>query len=94
MCVLSWWGLAGRLTGLLLLDGQVGPVLLHAVAEGHPQLSLFLQWHALPPLLNVGQSGVRDGVAGGGGGGGSDAGDEGGGGGLTAGVGETGAQRS
>lgn len=88
-------GLSGRLTGLLLLEGQVGPVLLHAVAEGHPQLSLFLQRHALPPLLNVGQGGVRDGVVRRCGGGSSGAGDEGGGGGgLTAGMGEAGAQRS
>lgn len=56
-----------RLTSLLLLDRQAAPVLLHAVTQGHPQLGLLLQRHALPPLLNVGQGGVRDGVASGGG---------------------------
>lgn len=78
----------GALTGLLLLEGQVGPVLLHAVAQSHPQLSLLLQRHALPPLLDVGQGRVGDGVGGGG-----SPGDHGGrGGGLAAGPGDGGAQ--
>lgn len=76
------------LTSLLFLQGQVGPVLLHAVAQGHPQLSLLLQRHALPPLLDVGQGRVGDGVGGGGGSGDHD----GGGGGLAAGPGDGGAQ--
>lgn len=82
------WGSGGVLTGLLLLEGQVGPVLLHAVAQSHPQLSLLLQRHALPSLLDVGQGRVGDGVGGGG-----SPGDHGGrGGGLAAGPGDGGAQ--
>lgn len=77
------------LTSLLLVEGQLGPVLLHAVTESHPQLSLLLQGHTLPSLLNIGQRGVGDGVGGGG-----SAGDEGGGGGLTGGRGDGGAQRT
>lgn len=80
-----------ELTSLLLLDRQVVPVLLHAVAESHPQLSLFLEGHALPSLLDVGQGRVGDGVGGGGRGSGS-AGNEGGGSSLAAGVGDGGAQ--
>lgn len=71
------------------------PVLLHAVAEGHPQLSLLLEGHALPSLLDVGQGGVGDGVGGSGrgsDGGSGGTGDEGGGGGLAAGLGDGGAQ--
>lgn len=53
-------------TGLLLLESQVGPVLLHAVTQGHPELGLLSRGHALPPLLDVGQRRVGDGVGGGG----------------------------
>lgn len=41
------------------------PVNLHAVAELHPQLGLLLRGHALPALLNAGESGVGDGMGGG-----------------------------
>lgn len=86
------------LTGLLLLEGQLIPVLLHTVAEGHPQFGLLGQRHALPPLLDIGQGRVRDGVVGGGrsDGRGGSAGDNGSvrGGGLAAGLGETSAQGS
>lgn len=78
-----------RLTGLLLLEGQFVPVLLHAVAQSHPQLGLLGQGHTLPPLLDVGEGRVGNGVVGGGrghgrGGGTGDngSGGEGGGGGL------------
>ncbi len=54
------------LTSLLLLDGEVGPALLHPVTEGHPELGLLLKGHALPSLLDVGQRRVRDGVGRGG----------------------------
>lgn len=55
-----------RLTSLLLLEGKLGPVLLHAIAKSHPELGLLLQRHALPSLLNVGQGRVGDGMARGG----------------------------
>lgn len=86
-----------RLTGLLLMQGQLIPVLLHAVAEGHPQLGLLGQGHALPPLFDVGQGRVRDGVVGGsrdGSGRGRGTGDNGSVGGLAGGLGETSAQGS
>ena len=51
-------------TGLLLLESQLSPVALHAVAESHPQISLLLRWHGLPSLLNVGEGWVGDGVGG------------------------------
>lgn len=51
-------------TGLLLLNGQLLPVALHAVAQGHPQVSLLLERHALPSLLDVGEGRVGDGVGG------------------------------
>lgn len=52
------------LTSLLLLEGKVGPVALHAVAESHPELGLLLHGHLLPSLLNVGERGVGDGHGG------------------------------
>lgn len=82
------WGSGGALTSLLLLESQVSPVLLHAVAQGHPQLSLLLQRHTLPPLLNVGQGRVGDSV----GGGGSPGDHRGRGGGLAGGPGDGGPQ--
>ncbi|KAL2276900.1 hypothetical protein FJTKL_00368 [Diaporthe vaccinii] len=86
--MLRWGSGWCTLTGLLLLEGQIGPVLLHAVAQSHPQLSLLLQRHALPSLLDVGQGRVGNGVGGGG-----SSGDHGGrGGGLAAGPGDGGAQ--
>lgn len=42
-------------TGLLLLDSQLGPAALHAITQGHPQIGLLLQRHALPSLLDVGE---------------------------------------
>ena len=56
-----------KLTSLLLLDRQILPIALHAIAQGHPEVSLLLERHALPALLNVGQGGLRDGVTGRGG---------------------------
>lgn len=53
-------------TGLLLLQGELSPVLLHAVSQRHPELGLLGVGHTLPPLLNVGKGRVRDGVGGGG----------------------------
>lgn len=41
------------------------PVNLHTVTELHPQLGLLLRRHALPALLDGGQSRVRDSVVGG-----------------------------
>lgn len=49
-------------TGLLFLDRQFLPVALHTITEGHPQVGLLLEGHALPSLLNVGKSRVGDGV--------------------------------
>lgn len=49
-------------TGLLLLQRQVVPVGLHAVAQRHPQLRLLLRRHRFPPLLDPGKRRVRDGV--------------------------------
>lgn len=43
-----------ELTGPLLMERQLGPVLLHAVSQSHPQLGLLLQGEALPSLLDVG----------------------------------------
>lgn len=51
-------------TGLLLLRGEFGPGALHAVSQGHPEFGLFLERHGLPPLLNVVEGRVRDGVGG------------------------------
>lgn len=53
-------------TGLLLLQGQVVPVNLHAVTELHPQLSLLLRRHGLPTLLDTSQGRVGDGMLAGG----------------------------
>lgn len=50
------------LTGLLLVERQVMPAILHAVAQRHPQLSLLLHRHRLPSLLDVGERRVRNGV--------------------------------
>ena len=52
-----------RHTGLLLLQGHLGPVNLHAVSEGHPEVGLLLRRHGLPSLLNVGEGRVGDGVS-------------------------------
>lgn len=53
-----------RLTGLLLLEGQLSPASLHAIPQSHPELGLLLHRHAFPSLLNVGQRRVGDGVGG------------------------------
>lgn len=60
------WASKAR-TSLLLLDRQFRPATLHAVTESHPQVSLLLERHALPSLLNVGKSRFGDRVGGGGG---------------------------
>jgi hypothetical protein len=49
-------------TGLLFLDRQLLPAALHTITEGHPEVGLLLEGHALPSLLNVGKSRVGDGV--------------------------------
>lgn len=55
------FGLMGaRRTSLLLLDRELGPAALHAVAQGHPEVSLLLERHALPSLLDVGEGGLGD----------------------------------
>lgn len=51
-------------TGLLLLDGKLGPAALHAVTEGHPEVGLLLKGHALPSLLNVLERRVGQGLGG------------------------------
>jgi hypothetical protein len=51
-----------RHTGLLLLQGHLGPVDLHAISQSHPQISLLLRGHGLPSLLNTGERRVGDGV--------------------------------
>jgi hypothetical protein len=51
-------------TGLLLLQGQLLPVALHAVTQGHPQIGLLLERHTLPSLLDVGQGRVGQGLGG------------------------------
>ena len=51
-------------TGLLLLDSQLGPAALHAITQGHPQIGLLLQRHALPSLLNVGEGRLGQGLGG------------------------------
>ena len=53
-----------ELTSFLLLKGQLGPALLHAVPQGHPQLGLLLGRHGLPSLLDVGERRLGDGVSG------------------------------
>lgn len=50
-------------TSFLLLEGQLGPVGLHAVTQSHPELGLLLEGHALPSLLDVGEGWVGDGVS-------------------------------
>jgi hypothetical protein len=40
-------------TSFLLLHGQLVPVNLHSVPQGHPQIGLLLRRHALPSPLNV-----------------------------------------
>lgn len=52
-------------TSFLLLQSELSPVLLHAISQRHPELSLLLVGHALPSLLNVGKGRVGDGVGGG-----------------------------
>jgi hypothetical protein len=49
-------------TGLLLLQGHLLPVDLHAVPERHPQIGLLLGGHVFPSLLNVGERRVGDGM--------------------------------
>lgn len=49
-------------TSLLLVHGHLVPVHFHAIPESHPQIGLLLRRHSLPPLLNVGESRVGDGV--------------------------------
>lgn len=49
-------------TGLLLLKRELVPVDLHAIPQRHPQIGLLLGWHGLPPLLNVRECRVGDGV--------------------------------
>jgi len=56
------WAESNPVCGLLLLEGQLSPVGLHSVAEGHPEISLLLWWHALPSLLDIGEGWVGDGV--------------------------------
>lgn len=51
-------------TGLLLLQGQLLPVALHAVAQGHPQIGLLLERHSLPSLLDVAEGRVGQGLGG------------------------------
>lgn len=36
------------------------PIDLHTVTERHPQLGLLLRGHALPTLLDIGESSARD----------------------------------
>lgn len=50
----------GKPTSLLLLQGQLSPIGLHAVAECHPHIGLLLRRHLLPPLLDVGEGRVGD----------------------------------
>jgi hypothetical protein len=50
-------------SSFLLLEGQLGPVGLHAVTQSHPELGLLLEGHALPSLLDVGEGWVGDGVS-------------------------------
>lgn len=49
-------------TSFLLLDGQLVPVHLHPISQGHPQISLLLRRHAFPSLLDVGKCRVRNGM--------------------------------
>lgn len=51
-------------TGLLLLQGQLLPVALHAVAQGHPEIGLLLERHSLPSLLDVAEGRVGQGLGG------------------------------
>lgn len=52
----------GKPTSLLLLQGQLSPIALHAIAQGHPDIGLLLRRHSLPPTLDVGEGRVGDGV--------------------------------
>jgi hypothetical protein len=53
---------SGPRTSFLLLQRQLGPVDLHAITQGHPQLGLLLRRHGLPALLDTGQRRAGDGV--------------------------------
>lgn len=53
-------------TGLLLLDGHLVPVNLHAVPQLHPEVGLLLRGQSLPALLNTGECGIGNGMLGGG----------------------------
>jgi len=50
-------------TGFLLLQGQFVPIVLHSISQCHPQIGLLLRRHRLPARLNVGESGIGDGVS-------------------------------
>lgn len=50
-------------TSFLLLQSHFIPVDLHAISQLHPELRLFLRWHAFPSLFNSGQGRVGDGVS-------------------------------
>jgi hypothetical protein len=54
----------GKPTSLLLLQSQLSPIGLHAVAQGHPDIGLLLRRHLLPATLDVGEGRVGDGVGG------------------------------
>jgi hypothetical protein len=38
------------------------PIVLHPIPQRHPQIGLLLRRHVLPPRLDVGKGGIRDGV--------------------------------
>jgi len=57
-------GRDSRLTSFLLLQRHLGPIGLHAVTQGHPQVGLLLRRQGLPSLLDVGEGRARDGVGG------------------------------
>jgi hypothetical protein len=52
-------------SSLLLLDSELAPAALHAVTQGHPEVGLLLEGHALPSLLDVGEGRLGNGVGGG-----------------------------
>ena len=51
-----------KLACFLLLPGHFMPIGLHSIPQLHPQLGLILRRHLLPPLLDVGEGGIGNGV--------------------------------
>ena len=55
---------SSKRTGLLLRQGHIVPINLHAVSELHPELCLLLRRHGLPSLLDTSNLRVGNGMFG------------------------------